>query len=111
MRNRYIIIFVTCASKREASLIAKKLLNERLIACANIIEGVESSFWWKGKTDKATESLIVIKTVKRNFRKIQKRIKKLHSYEVPEIIALPIVEGEGDYLKWIDESIKAEADI
>lgn len=106
MKNQYIVIFVTCPSKKEAMLIAKKLLNERLIACANIIEDAISFFWWKGKVDRAAESLIMIKTVRKNFEKIQKRIKELHSYKVPEIIALPIVRGEGDYLKWIDGSIK-----
>jgi periplasmic divalent cation tolerance protein len=86
-------------------MIAKKLLNERLIACANITEGVESFFWWQGKIDKAQETLLVIKTARKNFGKIQKRIKGLHSYEIPEIIALPIIAGENNYLKWINKSI------
>lgn len=106
MKSRYIIILVTCGSKKEALLIAKKLLNERLIACANIIDNIESFFWWKEKLDKARESLIIIKTVKKNFNKIERRIKQLHAYELPEIIALPLVKGEGDYLKWIDKYIK-----
>lgn len=103
---KYIVIFVTCASKKEALLIIKRLLDERLIACANIIEGVKSLFWWKGKVVKATESLVILKTARKNFDKIKKSIKELHSYEVPEIIALPIVAGEGDYLEWIDKSTK-----
>lgn len=106
MGDKYVIIFVTCSSKREASKIAKKLLNERLIACANIIEGISSLFWWKGKLDKAKESLIIAKTARKNFNKIENCIKELHSYEVPEIIAIPIIKGERNYLKWIDESIK-----
>lgn len=101
---KYIVIFVTCASKKEASTIAKKLLSERLIACANIIEGVKSLFRWKGKVEKAKETLLVIKTVKMNFEKVKERIKRLHSYEVPEIVALPIIGGEGNYLNWIDKS-------
>ena len=104
--KKYIVIFATCASEKEAAKIAKNLLSERLIACANIIAGVKSLFRWKGKVDKAKETLLVIKTVRKNFLKVQKRIKKLHSYEVPEIIALPIVAGENDYLKWIKESVK-----
>ena len=103
---KYIVIFVTCASKEEAAKIAKNLLDERLIACANIIEGVSSFFWWKGKVDRAKEALVIIKTAGKNFDKVRKRIKKLHSYEVPEIIAVPITAGESSYLKWIDESIK-----
>jgi periplasmic divalent cation tolerance protein len=104
--TKYIVTFVTCSSKKEAKLIANKLLNEKLAACVNIIEGISSFFWWKGKLDKADESLLIIKTVKKNFGKIRKTVKKLHSYEVPEIIALPVAKGNRNYLKWIDESIK-----
>ena len=104
--TKYIVTFVTCSSKKEAILIANKLLNEKLVACVNIIEGISSFFWWKGKVDKAAESLLIIKTVKKNFGKIQKTVKRIHSYDVPEIIALPIVSGSRSYLKWIDESIK-----
>ncbi len=104
--TKYIVAFVTCSSKKEAMLIANKLLNKKLAACVNIIEGLSSFFWWKGTVDKAAESLLIIKTVKNNFGKIEKTVKKLHSYDVPEIIALPIVAGSRSYLKWIDDSIK-----
>lgn len=104
--GKYIVIFVTCLSKKEARYVANSLLKERLVACANIIDGVESFFWWKGKVDKSKESLIIIKTVMKNFGKIQKRIKKLHSYDVPEIIALEIGKGSSDYLNWISASVK-----
>ena len=104
--TKYIIIFITCSSGREARKIAKELLNEKLIACANIIEGVSSFFRWKGKVDMASESLMIIKTAKKNFAKVKQAVKELHSYEVPEIIALPIVEGEKKYLNWISESVK-----
>ncbi len=104
--KKYIVIFVTCSSRKEASLIARKLLNEKLIACANIIEGIDSFFWWKGKVDRAKEVLVIMKTAGKNFDKVRKRVKKLHSYEVPEIIVLPITAGESSYLKWIDKSIK-----
>jgi periplasmic divalent cation tolerance protein len=104
--KEYIAIFVTCSSKNEAKKIVKNLLNSKLVACANIFEGVKSFFWWKGKVHKAIEAFIIIKTVKRNFPIVRKRIKEIHSYEVPEIIALPIVEGEKNYLGWISESTK-----
>ena len=104
--GKYIVVLVTCASKKEAREIAKRLLDEKLVACANIIDGVRSFFWWKSKIDKAKESLIVAKTARKNFIKIEKTVKGLHSYEVPEIIALPIEAAEPDYLKWIDGSTR-----
>ena len=104
--KKYILILVTCASRKEAAKIAKRLLDEKLVACANIAEGIDSLFWWKGKVNRAKEALMIIKTSARNFGKVQKMIKGLHSYEVPEIIGLPIVAGESNYLKWIDESVK-----
>ncbi|MEM2609485.1 MAG: divalent-cation tolerance protein CutA [Candidatus Bathyarchaeia archaeon] len=105
MENQYIIVLVTAPSKDEAEKIAKTLLEERLIACANIIGPVHSLFWWQGKIDKAQEHLIIMKTRKDLFEKICERVKALHSYQIPEIIALPITEGLKDYLKWLDESL------
>ncbi|MCM8791699.1 MAG: divalent-cation tolerance protein CutA [Candidatus Omnitrophica bacterium] len=101
----YRIIFVTCASRREAKRIAISLIKERLVACVNIIDKVESFFWWQGKVDYAKEFLLIIKSNKKKFPKIEKKIKELHSYKVPEIITLEIVEGEKNYLRWLDESI------
>lgn len=71
----------------------------------NIIGKVESRFWWKGKLEKCEEVLMMIKTGSRNFKSVEKNIKRLHSYEVPEIIAVPIVEGDRRYLNWIDSSV------
>lgn len=106
MRRDHIIVYVTCASKGEAERIGKSLLGEKLIACANIVGGVHSLFWWKGKIDSAKESLIIAKTAKKNFAKLIKRVRQLHSYEVPEIIAVPIEAGDRDYLRWIGDSVK-----
>ena len=99
------MIMVTCASKEEARKIAMSLLGKRLVACANIISSIESRFWWKGKIGKAAEFLLTAKTVKSNFKKIKKEVKRLHSYEVPEIIAVPIVTGSRDYLDWIRRAV------
>ena len=104
--EKYMVVLVTCPSKAEARRIAKRLLDMKLIACANIIGGVESIFWWKGKIDKASESLIVMKTVRGNLKDIEKIIKTLHSYDVPEIVALPLVWGSVDYMKWLGESVE-----
>jgi periplasmic divalent cation tolerance protein len=100
----YIVVFITTKNIREANKIAAKLVEGKLIACANVIKDVKSIFWWQGKVDKADEVLLVLKSKKSCFPKIVKTVKKLHSYEVPEIIALPIVDGNKDYLDWIKKS-------
>ena len=100
----YIVIFITAKDKEEANTIANKLLEDKLIACANIVESVKSLFWWDGKIDNANETLLILKTRKDLFEKIVTAVKTVHSYDVPEIIALPIVEGNKDYLEWIKES-------
>jgi len=105
MKNQYIIVLMTASSKDEAEKIAKTLLEERLIACANIISPVHSLFWWQGKIDTAREHLVIMKTQKALFDRICERVKALHSYQIPEIIALPVTEGLKDYLKWLDESL------
>ncbi|MEM3566552.1 MAG: divalent-cation tolerance protein CutA [Candidatus Bathyarchaeia archaeon] len=105
MKNAYIIVLVTASSKDEAEKIAKTLLEERLIACANIIGPVHSLFWWQGKIDTAQEHLILMKTRKDLFDKLSERVKALHSYQIPEIIALSIMEGLKDYLGWLDKSL------
>lgn len=105
MENLYIVVLVTAPSKDEAEKIAKTLLEERLIACANIISPTHSLFWWQGKIDNVQEHLILMKTRKALFSKVSERVKAIHSYQVPEIIALPIMEGSKDYLKWLDESL------
>ena len=106
MKTGYCIVFVTCRSKKEALGIASLLLGRRLAACANVMPSVESRFWWGGKLDNARETLLTLKTKTRNFKKIEKEVKRLHSYEVPEIIAVPIIAGSRDYLGWIDNSVK-----
>jgi len=108
MRN-YVIIFTTCASKKQAAKIAFSLLQKRLIACATIISSVESRFWWKGKIDCAREELLILKTTARNARRVEADIKRIHSYDVPEVVAVPIIAGSREYLKWIDECVKLKA--
>jgi len=102
-----IIVLITAKNTKEAARIANKLVAEKLIACANIINGVKSIFWWEGKVDKADEVLLILKSKKSCFAKIVKTVKKLHSYEVPEIIALPIIDGSKDYLDWVRKNCSA----
>jgi periplasmic divalent cation tolerance protein len=102
----HIIVLTTTPSREEAEKIAKTLLEEKLIACANIIGPAYSLFWWQGKIDTAQEHLILMKTRRDLFGKVSERVKTLHSYQVPEIIATRIIEGSKDYLKWLDESLR-----
>jgi len=101
-----IVVFVTTGTEAEAHKIAELLLGKRKAACVNIVPGVDSSFWWQGKLDSARESLLIIKTRASLLSEIIELVKSVHSYEVPDIIALPIIGGNEDYLKWIDDEVK-----
>jgi len=98
----YLVAFITTSSCEEARKIADALVEQRKAACVNIVPQVNSLFRWKGKIEEAEESLLVVKTRAKLFPDVVSTVKGIHSYEVPEIIALPIVEGNPDYLKWID---------
>ena len=104
----HILIVVTVSSKEEAEKIATALLKKKLIACANIFGPVASHFWWQGKIDKAEEYVMFMKTKRELFKQVASNVKQLHSYEVPEIIALPIIEGFKPYLEWIDNSLSGK---
>ncbi len=102
----YIVLFITASNGEEAHKIAEVLLNQRKVACVNIVPRVSSLFWWQGKLDSAQESLLIVKTKASLLPEIINLVKGVHSYEVPEIIALPIVGGNQDYLEWIDKEVK-----
>jgi periplasmic divalent cation tolerance protein len=102
----HIVVLVTVSKKEEAEKIANSLLNEKLIACANIIGPVHSLFWWAGKIEGAEEYIILMKSHESLFDKLSERVKALHSYDVPEIIALPIVKGYKAYVEWLDGCLK-----
>ena len=97
----YIVVLVTTKDEQEANAIAQKLLENKLIACANIIANIKSIFSWQGKMDQANETLLILKSQQKFFPRLVQAVKSVHSYDVPEIIALPIVEGSDDYLNWI----------
>ncbi|HNX81093.1 MAG TPA: divalent-cation tolerance protein CutA [Candidatus Omnitrophota bacterium] len=102
----YIIVLITTANKEEANKIAYALLTNKVAACVNMIDSVESAYWWQGKIETGKEVLLVAKTKTAKFNAIVKLVKALHSYTVPEIIAVPIVSGEQSYLRWLDESLR-----
>lgn len=97
----YAVVFITANTDGEAQRIAALLLEQRKAACVNIIPQVDSRFWWEGKLNSAQESLLIIKTRTSLLPEIIRLVKEVHSYTVPEIIALPIIGGNGDYLDWI----------
>lgn len=99
-----IIVLITVGSEEEAHKIAELLVNEKKAACVNIVPEIDSIFSWEGKIDSAQESLLLVKTRASLFPEIVELVKRMHSYEVPEIIALPIIAGSEDYLKWLDNA-------
>lgn len=102
----HIVVFVTASGKKEAGNIAGRLIKDKLAACVNIVEQASSLFWWEGKVDRAKEALLIIKTRKALFNRLVKKVKSLHSYDTPEIIALPVIAGDKKYLEWLDESTR-----
>jgi len=100
-----VVILITTTTEEEAHSIAEPLLNQRKAACVNIMPRVSSLFWWQGKLDSAQESLLIVKATASLLPEIVEIVKKAHSYEVPEIIALPIIGGNEDYLRWIDSEV------
>lgn len=101
-----IVVFVTTSSVEEGQKIGRTLVEERLVACTNIISPIQSIFQWQGKISDEREALLIAKTKGPLFNDIVVRVKQLHSYKVPEIIAVPIVDGSQDYLDWISEETK-----
>jgi len=102
----YIVIFITAANKKEADKIAEELVKSKLAACVNIVGNIKSVFRWQGKLDRTEEVLLIIKSKKSKFNKISGFVKSMHSYQVPEIISLPVISGNKDYLEWLDANIR-----
>ena len=107
--SRYVVGFVTCSSRSEARRLAGAVLDSKLAACVNILAGVESHYWWRGKLKSARECLLLVKTTRDKIRAVTKAVRANHSYEVPEVIFVPIQQGELRYLKWIRNSVAAVA--
>jgi periplasmic divalent cation tolerance protein len=98
-----IIVYVTAGSPSEGDRLARALVEERLAACVNRVAAVQSVYRWEGKLEQSEEQLLIIKTQRSLFTALEKRVRELHSYAVPEIVALPIIEGSQDYLRWLAE--------
>ena len=101
-----IVILSTCASEDEAGKLARMLVEERLAACVNVVPRMRSYYRWKGAIESAEECLLVIKTSRELFGALRSALEKAHSYEVPEIVALPVVEVSPNYLSWLHLNLK-----
>ncbi len=104
-----IVVFITSANRGESKKIAKALVEQKLAACVNITPPIESIFRWQGKVCDEREFLLVVKSRRELFPEIRNAVLKLHSYKVPEVICLPIVDGSEDYLQWIADSVKVRS--
>jgi periplasmic divalent cation tolerance protein len=106
MTNK-IVVLSTCASPEEADRLARTLLEQRLAACVNVVPGISSHYWWQGRLETAQECLLLIKSSRESFDQLRSAVEQAHSYEIPEVIALPIVDGALNYLNWIDVNLAA----
>src|SRR5579862_7323854 len=100
-----IVVFSACSSAEEAHSIARKLIEARLAACVNVIPGIRSFYRWKGAIEQAEEFMLVIKSSRLQFETLRIELEKAHTYEVPEVVALPVVAGAPNYLNWLDNEL------
>jgi periplasmic divalent cation tolerance protein len=103
-----IVVLSTCGSEEEAARIARKLVEERLAACVNLIPRIRSFFRWQGKVEDSVEWLMVIKTSRGRFEALRTVLEAAHSYELPEVLALPVVDGSPNYLAWLTGELTPE---
>lgn len=102
--SKFAVILITAPNEKAAAKIAKTIVEEKLAGCVNIVKNIRSIYTWQGKTEDETEVLMIAKTQKKHLKKLFKKIKNLHSYTVPEIIALSIIDGSKDYLDWLKKA-------
>jgi len=101
-----IVVLITAASRRECKKIAKHLVEEKLAACVNITQGIESIYRWEGKVTADQEYLMLIKTTRELFDELKHAVGQIHSYHTPEIVCLPVIDGSRNYLEWVSNSVK-----
>ena len=99
------IVYVTAPTRKEAERISRTLVREKLSACVSLVPGISSRYRWQGRIEQAKEILLIIKTTPRRYSALEKRIRSLHSYSVPEILAVSVVDGNPDYIQWLKKSV------
>jgi len=102
---KYIQIITTTESKEDAARIAKELVKKRLVACAQVIGPIQSTYWWKGEIESSEEWLCLMKSREDLYPNLEKAIKDIHPYEIPEILAFPVLTGHEPYMRWMDEEM------
>ena len=108
--NQAIVVFITAAHSEEAARLADLLLERRLAACVQILPEMESVYRWQGKVERQKEVLLIAKTIKSRFDELESSVRAIHSYETPEIVALPLEAGSAPYLEWLNSSVSVEAE-
>jgi periplasmic divalent cation tolerance protein len=101
----YIMVYITTKNEEEAERIGKELVSQRLVACANVIPKIKSTYWWKGNIEQEEEAVLLLKSTEEKAQSIINRVKELHSYSVPCINVVLVTKGNKDYFRWLDESI------
>ena len=104
--SEFLMVFVTCEGKEQAEKIADSVVSEGLAACVNVLPGVRSCYVWEGKLTWSEEVLLVMKTTGAGFEGLERRVKELHSYEVPEIVGVGVEKGFGKYLEWVRAGVR-----
>jgi periplasmic divalent cation tolerance protein len=103
---RITLVLTTCPTRAAGHALARQLVRQRVVACANVVPGVVSYFWWQGKIDRSQEVLLLLKTTAAGVRRLRRAVVELHPYEVPEVIALQVDAAHGPYARWVAESIR-----
>ncbi|MXZ33714.1 MAG: divalent-cation tolerance protein CutA [Acidobacteria bacterium] len=103
-----VVVLVNCSSLEEAERVGRQLVAKRLAACVNLVPGVRSWYWWEDKVGEDNEVMVMIKTSRERLAELEKEVVRLHSYAVPEVIALQVVDGSRNYLNWIESSLSGK---
>ena len=106
--EKYFVVLVTAPDLASARDLGKRALNAKIVACANLIPGLESHYWWKGKIESSDEVLILFKTMRAHLGQLEKLVRAHHPYETPEIVVVPLKQGSARYLDWISESLNRD---